>query len=480
MKIFLIHFIILFAVVMPVIASANLEISEIMYDPKGSNANHQWVEVYNSGSSPVSVDASKWRFNDGSSHYMNNKVSFSVSANSFFILTGDLATFDIDHPGFSGIVIDTSMSLDKDGGTVSILNDGQVIDSVTYSATLGGAEDGNSLHKSGSIWVASTPTPGSLYQSSTTIDNQENIPNQSSDTENNTSVGASPKVNTKISKISTEIISKSVVTSGVDFKLSQKTIGLDKELIKNGRLVWNFGDGISRDTLDFNTPFLYRYDYPGEYLITLSYYKDYFSDEPEFTDRLNIKVVSPGVVISSIGSPTDPYIEIENKSSYEASVSGWKIQGTKNNFYFAVGTTIMPGKKIKLPSRITGFNFEDLSSVSMYSPAGELFATYPPTANTNFENKNTNTKIQTIKSTNTNTTKTASDKYKKVINLDDLSAQAGNTRVPISWPVIIIVIGFAMFGASLYLYYLAYKGSMFQRKDNLDSKIRPEDMDILE
>lgn len=465
---------------MPVMASANLEISEIMYDPKGANANHQWIEVYNNGTSPVSIDASKWRFNDGSSHYMNNKVGFSVPANSFFILTGDRATFDIDHPGFSGAVIDTSMSLDKDGGTVSILNDGQVIDSVTYSSNLGGAEDGNSLHKSGSIWVASTPTPGSVYQSSSAINDQENTSNQNSDTENNTSVGASPKVNTKVSKISTEIISKSVVTSGVDFKLSQKTIGLEKETIKNGRLVWNFGDGISRDTIDFNTPFLYRYDYPGEYLITLSYYKDYFSDEPESTDRLNIKVASPGVVISSVGNLNDPYIEIENKSSYEAPISGWKIQGAKHNFSFAVGTTIMPGKKIKIPSRITGFNFEDLSLVSLYSPAGELFATYPPTINPNFENKNTNEKIQIVKSTNTITVKNTSDKYKKVINLDDLSAQAGNTRVPISWPTVIIVIGFVMFGVSLYLYYLAYKGNVLQKRDNLDSRIRPEDIDILE
>lgn len=465
---------------MPIIASANLEISEIMYDPKGSNANHQWVEVYNNGSASVTVDASKWRFNDGSSHYMNNKVGFSAPANSFFILTGDRATFDIDHPGFSGTVIDTSMSLDKDGGTVSILDDGQVIDSATYSSTLGGAEDGNSLHKSGSVWVAGAPTPGSLYQSSSIISDQQNISNQNSDTQDNISVDASLKSNAKISKISTEIISKSVVTSGVDFKLSQKTTGLDKELIKNGRLVWNFGDGISRDASDFNSVFPYRYDYPGEYLITLSYYRDYFSDEPESTDRLNIKVVSPGVVISSVGSPTDPYIEIENKSSYEASISGWKIQGVKNNFSFAVGTTIMPGKKIKLPSRITGFNFEDLSSVSMYSPAGELFATYPLTSNSNSENKNTNTKIQTTKSASASISKTTSDKYKKVINLDDLSAQAGNTRAPISWPVIIIVIGFVMFGASLYLYYLAYKGNIFQRKDNLDSKIRPEDIDILE
>ena len=44
------------------IAYANLEITEIMYDPQGSNTNHQWVEVYNSDSNSISIDGQKFHF----------------------------------------------------------------------------------------------------------------------------------------------------------------------------------------------------------------------------------------------------------------------------------------------------------------------------------------------------------------------------------------------------------------------------------
>lgn len=476
MKNFFIYLNLILFILIPSLASANLEITEIMYDPKGANTNHQWVEVYNNSDASVSIDASKWRFNDGSSHYVNNKVGFSVPASAYFILTGDKNTFSIDHPEYGGTVIDTSMALDKDGGVVSIINDGTTLDTVTYSSAMGGAEDGNSIQKSGSTWLSGTPTIGSAYQNSAPIVQEQNIQNDQNDsTSSSSSSSESILTKTKISKISTEIISKSVVTAGVDFNLKQKTIGLQKETITTGRLLWNFGDGMSKDTGDFGESFPYRYDYPGEYLVTLSYYKDYFSEEPEATDKLLIRAVPAGLSISSVGISNNPYVEVENKSSYELNISGWRIQGLKNNFNFALGTTIMPGKKIKLPSRITGFDFSDLSAVSIYSPAGELFATYPNTQVSPSEQK-----INTKSATTKNTTSKTKDKYSKVINLDDISASGVKSRVDIPWHTVVFVLGLAMFAAGAYLYYLNNKNSLFKRGDSLDSKIRPEDMDILE
>ena len=68
-------------------AYASLEITEIMYDPKGANTDHQWIEVYNPDANAVSVDASTWRFSDGSGHYMNDKVDFSIPACASIIIT---------------------------------------------------------------------------------------------------------------------------------------------------------------------------------------------------------------------------------------------------------------------------------------------------------------------------------------------------------------------------------------------------------
>ena len=141
------------------VVHAALEINEIMYDPKGANAGHQWIEVYNSGSDQVSIDDT-WRFNDGSSHYINDKDAFVVPSAFYFILTGDKDTFLADHPSYAGTVIDTSMSLDKDGDTVSLLQDGQTMTEATYTSSMGGSQNGNSLQKINNTWVEGIPTPG--------------------------------------------------------------------------------------------------------------------------------------------------------------------------------------------------------------------------------------------------------------------------------------------------------------------------------
>jgi LPXTG-motif cell wall-anchored protein len=140
-------------------AHAALQITEIMYDPKGANAGHQWIEIYNPDDNPVSID-NMWRFNDGSSHYMNDKNVFTIDPSSFFILTGDKDTFLADHPSFSGLVIDTSMSLDKDGDTVSLLKDKTVVVEATYVSSIGGSQNGDSLQNINGTWTESLPTPG--------------------------------------------------------------------------------------------------------------------------------------------------------------------------------------------------------------------------------------------------------------------------------------------------------------------------------
>src|SRR3989339_847976 len=46
----------------PRIVFAQVLINEIMYDLSGADDKHEWVEIYNNGSSPV--DLSDWKFND--------------------------------------------------------------------------------------------------------------------------------------------------------------------------------------------------------------------------------------------------------------------------------------------------------------------------------------------------------------------------------------------------------------------------------
>lgn len=72
------------------LAYADLIINEIMYDLSGSDStdgkSREWLEVYNSGGSDVSIDASKWRIYDGfANRTINSEVNFSVPAGNYVI-----------------------------------------------------------------------------------------------------------------------------------------------------------------------------------------------------------------------------------------------------------------------------------------------------------------------------------------------------------------------------------------------------------
>ena len=459
-------------------ANASLEITEIVYDPIGANTNHQWIEIYNTDSTPVSIDTT-WRFNDGSSHYINDKVSFTVQPLSYFILTGDKDTFMVDHPSFSGLVIDTIMSLDKDGETISLIKDGVTVSEVAYSSNMGASENNNSLQKINNIWTEASPTIG--------ISN--NAPVVSGGT--TSSGGSTAEVTTttqknktsEITSISTEIITKKIVIAGIPFQISSETLGLNKEKLTEGKFVWNFGDGMQKIDTRY-LPFEYMYEYEGEYVLTLSYYRyPYYpyTESIDASDRMTIKVVAPGLVISSVGNDTDAFVELHNNSSYEVVLSKWILKGTLHSFVIPDGTTLLSGKKLKLSPRVTGFLYSDLQSISLLNPAGDSIAVYPQ------EEKIVVSRKAVLSSANITKATAYKDSpdsapLEDLVNLNNLEAQALNTNKNINpqtfaWiglaGVIILGIGGVLF--------IGRKNSLSGKdKDALEKELSADDMVILE
>ncbi len=77
-------------------AFCEIIISEIMYDPQGSDTNKEWVEIYNTGS--TSVDLGGWTLED----IQDGSVSSIIQAGTVLlpsqalVLTGDSALFDMN------------------------------------------------------------------------------------------------------------------------------------------------------------------------------------------------------------------------------------------------------------------------------------------------------------------------------------------------------------------------------------------------
>ncbi|NLA08110.1 MAG: lamin tail domain-containing protein [Parcubacteria group bacterium] len=128
------------------LASGEIIINEIMYDFLGSDDKHEWVEIKNI--SDKSIDLKGWYFYDGKNHLLNEppknggQGSLIIPAYSYAILADDAVTFLTDYSNFSGIVIDTTMSLNNTSEKIQLIdNNKNIIDEVVYQKEMGGNEN---------------------------------------------------------------------------------------------------------------------------------------------------------------------------------------------------------------------------------------------------------------------------------------------------------------------------------------------------
>lgn len=450
------------------IVNAGFEITEVMYDLEGTDTNREWIEVKNTGGE--SSDLSKWFFfSDNSKHALTPQGASNVPVGGYAIITQNITNFQADWPNYGGLIFDSSWTgFNNESGETISLKDSNLIEVsiISFDSSMGGAGDGNSLQKIGSSWSGASPTPGSENKSGSSGDGkEENDDNEGSGSSTNTPIVKQKEV--EVPQMTTNIIAKNTVFAGIPFRFDNTTTGYKKETLKVGVLAWNFGDGNYRKASD-HLPFDYSYQYPGEYVVTLSYY--YPNNKiAEATDRMIIKVVVPGVVISSVGKESDPYIEVENKSGVEIDLSNWIIKGVNSSFYVPEGTIILPSKSVRFSSRVTGFSYNDLTYINIFSTSGEVVASYPTTKTSTYTNTSSSYKSRVV---------SKPEESSSVINLDDLGASAGNSGTEISTStyalallVSVIIIGF------MAVYFARNRKT---NVDDIDKQIRAEDMTILE
>lgn len=457
--------------------SASVIINEVQISP----TEERFIELYNNGSSDV--DLTDWYIQrktaTGSSFgSLVSKTSFSgksIGAGEYFLISkGSTSGADITLDNFTI----------TESNTIQLKNSGQ---EVVSKVGWGDASDcdescasnppiGKSIQRVSSDWVVASPTPGSSNSSTAEDDEEDNDEdNGSSNSDSDDNIDKNKLLPLKIS---TKIIAPKIVVAGTPFVFSSLTTTNRKEVYKVGKFLWNFGDGMTTSTKE-SGPFEYVYEYPGEYVLTLSYFDNSFVQIPDATDRIVVKVVDSGIIISGVGNYSDPYIKIENKSNYEIDLSGWIITTTQGKtFAIPDGMNILSNKKIKLSPKITGFTNEDLSHIFISNPSGETVAVYPTfkrgvskikasqsVPSSNLDVKNENPKESQLLDSN-------------VINLDNLGANAGSQMTKIPNSVYPIAGMFLVIGAGVASFISIKKND---KKDNeIESKISADDIKIIE
>jgi hypothetical protein len=345
----------------PYSLSAQALISEIMYDLSGADDPHEWVEIFNSAASPV--DLTDWRFNDGSNHILNTpplnggQGSIVLASGAYAVLADDAATFLADTPGFSGVVIDTVMSLANATDTLSLIDgEGAVIDTVSYNSELGGAGDGNSLSRSGNTFVAQAPSPGSGTLSADAgpeeVSGAPEPPKAASEGGSSTSFPVEPQ-------IFADAGTDRVVTVGADAIFEGKARGLKGEPLDGARFVWNFGNGLVKE----GQRVLAHYDYPGTYVVFLGVSSGKFSA----SDRIRV-IAEPADIVISRANPE--LIELWNKTNRDLDLSFWFLAAGGKQFSIPEHTTVLAGSKLIFSGSVTGLTATDLKQVVLLYPSG--------------------------------------------------------------------------------------------------------------
>ncbi len=449
-------------------AHAGFEITEIMYDLDGTDTNREWIEVKNIGT--AEDDLSKWFFfSDNTKHALVPQSASMVPAGGYAVITQNATSFRADWPNFSGLLFDSSWSgFSNDGETIALKDpDLNLVSEVTFTSSQGGAGDGNSLQKIGSTWSGATPTPGAENQGG-------GGGNGGGDTGGGTppptaTSSSSPvkKKEVEVPKITTNIISQTTVFAGIPFKIDAETFGYSKEPLPRGRFVWNFGDGGTKTEYE-HVPFEYTYQYPGQYVLALSYYRVFPGTVVDATDRITIEVIPSQISISSVGIDSDAFVELENKSKLEVNLSKWILKGVIQVFVIPDGTIILPGQKLRFSSRATSLTAADVSSLTLQTPTGQTASTYPTvTRRVVSTNRSSGGSYQPSKTSSPN-----------VIDLNDFGASAANAKgTEVSSST------FAWMGlAGIILIGLASVILMRRRssRDYIEGNIRAEDMTIME
>lgn len=362
------------------LAHASIRINEFVSDPA---AGAEWIELWNDSSSGADLTGYSWTelASPGSEteHEGSQKnLSGTISAQGFF-------------------VIEINSALNNTGDSIALYSGGSLIDRVTFGSVNGYAKDLDAPAKgksgariSGSWENNQEPSKGSANSgtstsSSTSTSNtsttSESSGGSTSSTSSSSGSTGTPVRSAPAGRLKAEVTVRTLAYAGIPLPFQGRITRGGEQVFQSGEYFWNFGDGDFRQVKAINTDkFTHTYFYPGDYTVIFEHYENHFADLPDAWETVQIKVVAPQVVISRTGDGADMFVELWNKSSYEADLSGWILAGYGKIYTMPKNTKVAANKKVLISGRTTGFSAEDKAYIKLLMPSGEPASFYTPPA----------------------------------------------------------------------------------------------------
>jgi len=330
----------------PFLAHAEVVISEIQYNPQGSDSGREWIELYNSGASDVAMVGGtvkgSWRISDGSNHTLTDPAggvgrgSLIIPAGGYLIIANDPTDFiSGENAGGTYSVAKSAINLNNIGASISLTDgSGATLDSASYTNGQGGNDDGTSLQRqeSGS-WIAGLPTPGAANT------NTASVAPAGLDPSDQTASSTSPATTNGRSQTTKATQSSYVpppkpslyadagddrtIIVGADVEFDGEAYDKDQNMLDDTttRFMWNFGDGSAAEGPSVE----HHFDYPGQYVVVLS------------IANLKTSVASQIIVTAqpaalSFTTLPDGGVAIQDLAGHDLDLSGWIVRESAEPF----------------------------------------------------------------------------------------------------------------------------------------------------
>jgi hypothetical protein len=388
-------------------ATEGVVITEIMYNPAGNDNDHEWIELKNTTSS--SVDITGWRINDGTNHVFNDPNGatsnggqgvLSIPAGGFVIIAENAATFMSEHAGYTGSVIDASFALTNETDIVKICSAAcgadTVINEVTYTASIGGSDDGNSLQLYNGGWIANAPTPGADAIAVTSGGGGGGSSSGSSGSGSSSATTPSKPVflDTKKDPVWSASINPSVPSlfTNTPFTLTPKVVNPKNTTMAVGRFVYTLGDGRVFERKN-SQPVEIQYSDSGAYMVYFDYYENSRSSVPVISEHLLISIEDAPILID-VDTINGYKISLSNLHPKEVNISSWVLSDTKSTFTFPKNTFLPAKQTMTLNNTVhtlSGF------TLRLITPTGHEIAQFP--SQVKVVNKKELTQTQNVLST---------------------------------------------------------------------------------
>lgn len=355
--------------VFPAVASADIEISEIMYDVEGTDSGNEWIEIHNTSSE--SIDLEDWSFRENEvNHGLQFPDSTVIKANEYIVIVQNIEPFEATY-GSAIKIIKSSFSLNNTGELLEIVNENdEVTDSHRYSSEAGAQGDGESLQKYDGEWKASLPTPGSENiisenNDNTDHNNDDNTSNESDEVDDNHEHTKKEFEDYYEPYISFPDVV--VAHSPERFEIGVFHIREDSKTRKlKGVYYVNFGDGTvteSHERIDI----MHRYPAAGSYMLTLEFYTSqlqYNHSEPQLVYQKKVDVVDPSIEI--VGTDGNGGVLLTNTGTKNIDISGWKLGGVDLPYIFPKYSIIRPSSTIAVSYTSLGFWIDEYIVSQLY------------------------------------------------------------------------------------------------------------------